>query len=75
MEDGRARKTTVEQMIEAGVFAGAYRSLARAQPESAPGLNRMGAKWHARAATLADAVCDEAHGLASSGKFRTANSP
>jgi hypothetical protein len=49
--DGR-----VVEMIGAAVLAGAYRSLARAEPDAERGLLKMARKHSARAGTLATEI-------------------
>lgn len=60
--EGERDNETILEMIEAGVFAGAYSALARRHPDAAPGFLKMRNKHSARVAALAERVCREAAG-------------
>ena len=46
----------VVDLIEAAVYAGAYRALAREMPEAARGLEKLRRKWSLRVEALAGEV-------------------
>lgn len=48
------------ELIGAAVLAGAYRTLARAEPGAERGLLKLAAKWSARVAALANGIQVEA---------------
>lgn len=60
MEIGTNERNLISEMIGAAVLAGAYAVTARSHPEAAKGLEKLRAAWSIKAATLADAILEDA---------------